>query len=68
MKLDYFHPLAIFLVMASVGAIVFWPQSTLTPLHMVGFGVLLVSVALTYLRGIRRVLRDTVAGRDRTDS
>lgn len=58
MKLHYFRPLAFFLVMASVGAIVFWPRSTLTPLHAVGFGVLLLSVALTYLRGVRRVLRD----------
>jgi hypothetical protein len=58
MKLVYFRPLAIFLLMAGTGAVVFWPQSTLTPLHAVGFVVLLVSVALTYLRGIRRVLRD----------
>jgi hypothetical protein len=60
MKLAYFRPLAIFLLMASAGAVVFWPRSTLGPIHVVGFGVLLLSVALTYLRGIRRVLRDRV--------
>ena len=58
MKTRYFHPLILFLVPTIIGSACLWPPSAVEPVAISGFVFMLFSMVLTYISGIRLVLRD----------
>lgn len=64
MKGKYFVPLLCFLVPTIIGSIVLWPESITGVFFVGGYIVMLISVVIIYVAGIRMVLRDRSSSSD----
>lgn len=64
MKRKYFIPLLCFLIPTIIGSIVLWPESITGIFFVGGYVVMLISVVIIYVAGIRMVLRDKSSSGD----
>ncbi len=58
MRARHFLPLTLFLVPTIAGSVCLWPSSAAEPLAVGGFALMLLSVVVTYISGIRLVMHD----------
>jgi len=59
MKTKYFVPLILFIIPTAIFSIILWPPEAAQPGPIGGFTIMLVSVVMTYISGLRSVLNDT---------
>ncbi len=62
MKPKHFLPLILFLVPTVVGSICLWPKAAREPVAIGGFALMLLSMIITYVLGLRLALHDCGRG------
>jgi hypothetical protein len=58
MKLKYFAPLVFFVVPTVIGSVLMWPRAAMKVSLIVGFSIMILSMIMTYVFGLRIVLKD----------
>ena len=59
MKIKYLTPLVMFLIPTIIASAVMWPPAAMRIELIGGFTIMIFSMSMTYICGIRVVLKDT---------
>lgn len=58
MKIKYFTPLVFFVVPTIICSVIMWPRAAMTVSLIGGFSIMILSMIMTYISGLRMVIKD----------
>jgi len=60
MKMKYFAPLVFFVVPTVICSVLMWPPAAMKVTLIGGFSIMILSMIMTYIFGLRMVLKDKI--------